>query len=217
MVSLVERGHLDRVSLRLIRRLLAALDASAVLEVRWRGASIDRLLDEDHARLVASVADYLRRAGWLVEVEVTYSEFGERGSFDLLAFHPVAGIVLGIEVKTELGSAEATLRKLDEKSRLAAKVALVRFGWQAGSVSRLLVIAETATARRQLERHKALFDGALPARNVATKRWLRRPSSRLAGVWFFADSDRRVAISVPSARDRVRVPKSHSGNHGVAS
>src|SRR5688572_5166515 len=99
-ISLVERGHLR--SLVLAERILAALDAHLVLDVRWRGGALDRLLDEDHATLVATVARRLAAAGWEVQVEVTYSHFGERGSFDVLAFMPSVGIVLVIEVKTYL-------------------------------------------------------------------------------------------------------------------
>ena len=200
----------------MVRRILAALDASVALEVRWRGAAIDRLLDEDHARLVAAVAEWLRDGGWLVEVEVTYSEFGERGSFDILAFHRATGALLAIEVKTELGSAEATLRKLDVKVRLAAKVAADRFGWQAMNTSKLLVIAETSTARRQVQRHGQLFERAFPVRNVQVKQWLRKPDGRVSGLWFFAFSDPQVAISAIKPRHRIRVPKSESGNRAVA-
>ncbi len=71
MVSLIERGHIDRISLRALRRVLAALDASAFVTVNWRAGDLDRLVDEDHARLVAAVAALLRAAGWLVETEVT--------------------------------------------------------------------------------------------------------------------------------------------------
>jgi len=216
LVSLIERGHLDRISLRRLRRVLAALDAWSSLEVRWRGPDLDRLLDARHARIVDAVAARLRMAGWTVEVEVTYSEFGERGSFDLLAFHPRLGVVLAVEVKTELVSVEATLRKLDEKERLAATVALKRFGWQARSVSRLLVIAEGPTARRRVQRHAALFSRAFPARNVAVRRWLRKPVGRLSGLWFFSDSNGRSGKSDRRRPDRVRGPNSAGDTNAIA-
>ena len=129
MISLVERGHLANGSLPLLRLILAALDASLVIEVRWPTGALERLLDEDHATVVARVADVFRLAGWEVPVEVTHSEWGERGSIDLLAYHAGSGTVLVVEVKTDLPSAEATLRKLDEKVRLAPKIARVRLGW----------------------------------------------------------------------------------------
>lgn len=216
LMSLIERGHLDRISLRVLRRVFAALDATALIELRWRGAGVDRLLDEGHATLVGAVVMFLRALGWLVEIEVTYSEYGERGSFDLLAFHQVTGILLVIEIKTDLPSAEATLRKLDEKSRLAIGVAGKRFDWRPKSVSRLLVMPESSTLRRRAARHASLFDRSLPARNVAIGRWLRRPSGTLLGLWFFSDIDSRVVISTAVRRERVRRPKSLPGNPAVA-
>jgi transcriptional regulator with XRE-family HTH domain len=174
-VSLIERGHLDRFSLRIVREVLGALDAGLFLEVRRRGAEVDRLLDEGHAAVGARLASKLRGWGWEVRVEVSYSEFGERGSIDLLAWHAATGSLLVIEIKTEIPSAEATLRKLDEKGRLATKVAAERFGWVARSVSRVLVVPANETDRRRVARQAALFDAALPARSNEIRRWLRDP------------------------------------------
>ncbi|MGI8927837.1 MAG: helix-turn-helix domain-containing protein [Candidatus Limnocylindrales bacterium] len=216
LISLVERGHFDRIALRTVRRILAALDAAVFVELRWRGAALDRLLDEGHASLAGAVAEWLRGKGWQVEFEVTYSEFGERGSFDLLAYHPVLSILLVIEVKTDLPSGEATLRKLDEKARLAAKVARDRFDWRARSVSRVVVMPESKTLRRRVSRHSALFQAALPARNVEIRRWLARPSGQLAGLWFFSGRDSGVPISTIRRRERVRRPNSVPINPLVA-
>jgi hypothetical protein len=216
MISLVERGHLDRVSLRVVRRILAALDASAAVEVRWRGGALDRLLDEDHAVLVGVVADWLRRAGWEVRIEVTYSHYGERGSFDILAFHPDTGMLLVVEAKTDLASAESTLRKVDEKVRLGPIVARERFGWPAKGVSRLLVMPETSTLRRRVARHGALFESAFPDRGIAVRRWLDVPSGPFAGLWFLSANNPRVAKRGGGGRDRVRRPAPPSANHDVA-
>jgi transcriptional regulator with XRE-family HTH domain len=215
-ISLIERGHLDRVALRLLRRVLAAVDATCVIEVRWRGAALERLLDEGHASIVAAVAARLRRLGWLVEVEVTYSEYGERGSFDILAFHPTAGVLLVVEVKTDLPSAEGLLRKLDEKVRLATKVAGERFGWPAKSVSRLVVMPASMTLRRRVTRHAPLFDRVLPARSVTVRRWLANPVGRLAGVWFLSVRDGGAAISRTAPLERVRRPKVADISAGAA-
>lgn len=208
VISSLERGHLSSLSVSLLRRVLAALDASVLLEIRWRGAAVERLMDDAHAVLVAALAEYLRRNGWLVEAEVTYSEFGERGSFDLLAFHPGRRVVLAIEVKTDLPSAEATLRKLDEKARLAAIVARKRFGWESDQGARLLAFPASPTLRRRVARHAVLFERALPTRNVAIRRWLRQPSGSIAGLWFFSDSDPGTGNSGGRRRERVRCPKS---------
>jgi transcriptional regulator with XRE-family HTH domain len=46
MVSLFERGHLEELSVRTIRRICAALDIRLDLVPRWRGVQVDRLLDD---------------------------------------------------------------------------------------------------------------------------------------------------------------------------
>jgi hypothetical protein len=192
------------------------VDASVALDVRWRGAAVDRLADEEHAALVGRVAGWLRGLGWVVEVEVSYSEYGERGSYDLFAFHPATRALLAIEVKTDIPSAEATLRKLDEKTRLAAKIARERFGWVATSVSRVLVVPATMTVRRRIRRHSHLFDYSLPTRTVGVKRWLRRPKGAIAGIWFVSDSDARAVNARRPTRDRVRVPNPAHHNGRIA-
>jgi hypothetical protein len=115
----------------------------------------------------------------------------ERGSYDLLAFHPLSGAVLVVEVKTEIASAEATLRKVDEKARLAAKIARARFDWKVSSVSRVLVLPPLMTARRHVRRHSDLFAEALPLGTVAFKQWLKAPSGPTGAVWFVTNSDGR--------------------------
>lgn len=207
MVSLIERGHLQRVSLPIVRRVVAALDASLVIEVRWRAGALDRLLDEGHARLAASVANHLVRAGWEVHVEVTYSHFGERGSFDILAYWPQMQLVLVIELKTDLASAEGTLRKLDEKVRLASIVGRERFGWPIREVARLLVMPETSTLRRRVVRHDGLFDRVLPARGASVRRWVASPDGPMSGLWFLSLNGASVGIQGRGGRERVRRPK----------
>jgi hypothetical protein len=116
---------------------------------------------------------------------VTYATRGASGSIDILAWHPSSGAILVIEVKTEIASAEAVLRKLDEKVRLAAAVAAERFGWRVTSVSQLLVIEESSTNRRRLAAHAALFDAALPSRGRDMQRWLADlPSVSVGGCFW---------------------------------
>jgi transcriptional regulator with XRE-family HTH domain len=209
-VSLLERGHLSDVPLTTLRAIIGALDASLAIEVRWRAGALERLLDEDHAVLVGRCAEILRRAGWLVEVEVTYSEWGERGSYDILAYHLASRTLLVVEVKTDITSAEATLRKLDEKVRLAQPVAQKRFGWSGDTVGRLLVLAGSSTLRRRVARHRAIFDRSLPTRAVDVRRWIMSPVGGLAGLWFLSTSRSTTLIKGRGGRERIRRPKSQS-------
>ena len=190
-ISILERGHVDRPPIRIVRAVVKALDASAELDIRWRGGAIDRLLDERHAALVAAAGSLLAGAGWEVLPEVTYSVFGERGSIDLVAWHAPTRTLLVIEVKSELTSLEATLRKHDEKVRLAPQVVSERFGWQPSNVARLLILPDARTAHR----HVALADDVLqrvyPVRGWAARRWLKAPIGRGDGLIYLPVTTRR--------------------------
>lgn len=217
LVSLIERGHADRVLLANVFAVCAALEARVSLEVRWRAGELDRLLDQDHAALVAAISKLLSAWGWDVQLEVTYAIYGANGSVDVLAWHAPTRTLLVIEIKTEVTSAEATMRKLDEKARLAAQIALQRFGWTAATVSRLLVVEDTTTARSRVNRAGAMFRTAFPLRGVEVRRWLRSPTGPVAGLMFLPNSTTSAAMSRPGGRHRVRKarPGSPDANSNV--
>lgn len=181
-ISDIERGHSDRLSVATLRAVARALDADASLELRWRGGDVDRLLDERHAAIVGLTVDLLTRDGWEVATEVTYSRYGERGSFDVLAIWRRNGTVLAVEVKTRLVSLETTLRKLDEKARLAPAVAAERFDMRPRAAGRMLVLPEGSVSRRALAKHDAVLRVALPVRGVAARAWLADPASSIGGI-----------------------------------
>lgn len=203
-VSRVERGDLAKLTWADIEKCFEALGARVDLRVTWRGAALDRLLDEGHARLSEMVVRLLRRLGWAVQLEVSFSHFGERGSIDILAWHAATRSLLVIEIKTELASVEGLLRPLDVKVRLAATVAAERFGWRAVSVSRLVVLPEDSAARRALARHERVFANALPARSREVRRWLAQPDAAIAGLWFLSDASSVSTTRNLSAVQRVR-------------
>jgi transcriptional regulator with XRE-family HTH domain len=206
LISLIERGHGDRLSLRTLMRVAACLDARLVIELRWRGGELERLLDQDHGAVTAELARLLEAAGWLVRLEVTYSVYGERGSIDVLAWHADTRSLLVVEIKTEVTSGEATVRKLDEKERLASDVAVERFGWKPATVSRLLVVEDSSTARGRIEAAKELFRAAFPARAVKVRQWLRAPAGMLSGLMFLRNTNRGRTTAGRRGRHRVRPP-----------
>jgi transcriptional regulator with XRE-family HTH domain len=95
--SRLERGHLEQAALGTVRRAFAAVDARLEVDPSWRGGAVDRLRDEAHSRLVIAVVGLLERLGWQTRVEVTYSEFGERGSVDVLAVRADLRLALVVE------------------------------------------------------------------------------------------------------------------------
>ena len=161
-------------------------------------------MDEGHAALVGRVALMLRELGWDVRLEVSFSVYGERGSIDVLAWHPVARVLLVVEVKTELVAVEETLRKHDQKARLGARIAAERFGWEARAVGRLLVLPSLSTPRRRVERHAAVMDVAYPLRSVSLRRWLEAPGGAAAGLLFLDVSSGAAKGRSAIARKRIR-------------
>jgi transcriptional regulator with XRE-family HTH domain len=183
-VSLIERGHVSSLSIKTVRAVFAAVDAGFEGHVAWRGGDLDRVLDEDHARLVSSLAETLQALAWATYPEVTFSEYGERGSIDILALSPTRKSAIVVEVKTQITSVEATLRRLDVKMRLAPRIVFERDGWRPSVVGCLLVIRDGTTSRRRVERHAAAMTAALPARGPAVRAWLQRPTGPLRGLIF---------------------------------
>ena len=207
-ISLVERGHSSTFAVATLRRVFGALDARWEPVVSWRGGTLDRLLDEDHSRLVAATASRLRERGWAIEIEVTYSSFGERGSIDLLAARAPVGAVLSVEVKTEITTVEATLRKIDEKDRLVRRlICRDRYRFEPTSVGRLLVLPGTDTTRRRVRASAVVLDAALPARGAVVRRWLAAPGGDLSGIWVVADTSGRGVTRTGGGSSRVRRAK----------
>lgn len=186
VIGRIERGHSDRVTVRTLNRVAAALGGRVDVRLLWNGEGLDRLLDQRHASLVDSTLEVLTDAGWSAAVEVSFAIRGERGSIDILAFHPRAGSLLVIEVKSVVPDLQAMLVSLDRKGRLAQEIARGR-GWSPGSVTRLLVLPDDRTARRRVDALATTFRAALPARTVEVRRWLRAPVGTKHGVLFLTN------------------------------
>ena len=165
-----------------------ALGARINLRLDWNGEALDRLLDSAHARLVEAVVVELRMMGWEVATEVTFAIYGERGSIDILAWHPRTRTTLVVEVKSVVPDVQETLAAFDRKVRLAPQIARER-GWVGRSVGRVLVIADGRTSRRRVLAHVQTFDAFVPDRTAAVRRWLRDPDPNrpLRGLWFLRD------------------------------
>jgi hypothetical protein len=216
-VSLIERGHWDALAHRTLATVFAAVDARVIVDVSWRGGELDRLLDERHAALVGLVAARLRRLGWSVAGEVTYSEFGERGSIDVLAIHPPTRAALVVEGKTELISLEATARRLDEKVRLARRTLVrERFGTAPRFLGRLLVMPDVSLTRRHISRLDSAVAVHYPWRGVAVGRWLRAPRGEMAGILFLSLSNGRAARQTWGGSQRIRKSSAKASRAGAA-
>ena len=201
VVARIEVGDSDAIPVGKLEKVASAVGARTDLRLSWNGEALDRLLDSAHAALVESTAAKLRALGWEVAAEVTFWIRGERGSVDLLAWHSTLRVVLVIEVKSVVPDIQAMLVSLDRKARLAFEIARRR-GWSPVAAGRLLVIGESRTARRRVEKHAATFAAEFPHRGAALRSWLRAPNvaEPLRGLWFLSGAH---AVST-----RHRVPKS---------
>jgi hypothetical protein len=165
----------------------AALGAYLDVRVRWHGEDLDRLLDAAHAALVEATVAMLNRRGWASAVEVSFNHFGERGSIDVLAWHAASRTLLVVEVKSVVPDARATISTLDRKARLGNGIGRDR-GWDALSVGRLLVIADSSTSRRRVRALERVFGTAYPNRGMAVRRWLAAPAGPLSGLQFLSSA-----------------------------
>lgn len=201
VISRIELGRGDRMTVRVLERVATALGARLRCSLDWNGEAIDRLLDEDHAHLVERIVRWLDGAGWQTAVEVSFGIYGERGSVDVLALHEPSGCLLVVEAKTVVPDLQAMLTSLDRKARLGARIASDR-GWEASTVSRLLVIAEDRTARRRVAAAEATFRRAFPDRTPDVRAFVRTPDAgrSIAGLVFLTGA--------PHTRSRHRIGRS---------
>ena len=186
-VIAVEAGRLGQLPFDRTRRMFEAVGGRARPAVWWNGAAADRLLDERHALLVERGVRAYGRRKWETAVEVSFADYGERGSIDILAGRMSAGAVAVTEVKSDIGSLEETNRVLDVKERLAPKIAHTRFGWRPAVIGRILILPGTTTMRRIVERHASTMDAIYPARSNEIRAWLRAPTASIRGIWFMSE------------------------------
>ena len=215
LVTKVEGGHIESVSVASLRAVAAAVGATVDVRLRWNGEALDRLLDEAHAHLVDAFVVLLRASGWEVSVEVSFSIWGERGSIDILAFHRLTGIVLVVEVRSVVPDSQATLHGLDRKARLAREIARDR-GWDCRAVARLLVVGDSTTSRRRIAQFASMHSVALPDRGTRVRRWLREPSGPLAGLLFLASATTDGTRRRHGGRQRVSRPNPTHTPPGMA-
>jgi transcriptional regulator with XRE-family HTH domain len=192
-ISLVERGHWQRLSFETVRSIAGALDIRLEVTGRWRGGDAERLLSRGHSLLADSFAAFMAtRIGWVTEAEVSFSIYGERGIIDQLGWHAATSHLLVIELKTEFVDFNEMLGTLDRKIRLASTVATGR-GWRPLQVSCWVVVTDTRTNRRHAAAHAALLHSRLRLDGRQFKPFLRDPSVATSGLVFWTDSSRGSA------------------------
>ena len=174
------------MTVRTLDRVAAELGGRVDVRLLWNGEGLDRLLDQRHATLVDLTLEILADMGWSAAVEVSFAIRSERGSIDILAFHPPTESLLVIEVKSVVPDLQAMLVSLDRKGRLGREIARER-DWPARTVTRLLALPDDRTARRRVADLDRTFGTALPARTAEVRRWLKAPVGTKHGILFLTN------------------------------
>jgi transcriptional regulator with XRE-family HTH domain len=183
-ISRLEHGRIDATTLVVLRRVFSAMDARIDLVPRWRGGDLDRLIDARHAGMVEILVRRLASLpDWIVQPEVTFSIYGERGSIDVIAWHPGRRAFLIIEVKSTIGDVGGLVRQVDRYRRLARDIARDR-NWSPAFVGVWVVVADGRTARRRFAEHGTTLRRAFPADGHAMEGWIHRPERDVSGLSF---------------------------------
>lgn len=149
-----ENGRIG--SLSALEKHASVFGLRVEVRVLGRAGQLVRMADEEHAAIVEAVAAWFRAVGHQTETEASFSEWGERGRIDLLAFDPATGLLVVVEVKTQLLDLQDLFGSLNVKERLADTVAQRR-GWVVRRRVSLLAVADTSANREIVRRHPTLF------------------------------------------------------------
>lgn len=178
-----ERGHLDELSVAVIRRICEPLEIRVELQPRSRGADLDRMANARHTVLHESVARALARdfPEWEMAPEVSFSIWGERGVIDLLLWHPTRRALLIIELKTEIVDPGELIGTMDRRRRLAREIVKER-RWDPLTVSVWVVVAPSRSNERTIGRFRSVLRSAFSADGRQIRRWLRNPVGSIAAL-----------------------------------
>ena len=210
LISRLERGHLDRLSLAALRRIAAVLDIRLDVSARWRGGELDRVVNARHGRLHEQVSRHLQALGWQPAPEVSFSIYGERGVIDILAWHAATGSLLVVELKTAIVDVQELVGTLDRKVRLSPRIAAER-GWHARTVSAWVAVAGSVTNRRRVAAHRATLRAAYPADGRRIRAWLRQPAGPVMVLSMWSDMTPGHARPRLSPVQRIRPPAGRLG------
>jgi len=182
----IEHGECGAMVLPTLTNAAAALDIRLDLQPSWRGADLGRMLNAGHAAMHEQVATLLGGlSDWQWAAEVSFAIYGERGIIDILAFHSPTGILLVVELKTEIVEVEELVGVMDRRRRLAIRIAGER-GWRAQTVSCWVIVSESQTNRRRLAAHTGVLRHAFPIEGPAMREWLRHPQGEVSALSFLS-------------------------------
>ena len=101
------------------RTIARTLEMEIAFEARWRGGKLTRLRDHEHAALCRAGRGLPRRPRLACDPRIHVPAIcRERGSVDVLAWHPVHSALLIVEVKGRIIDVQDLLASVDRKRRV---------------------------------------------------------------------------------------------------
>lgn len=197
-VSSVERGRSRDVTMATIEKLLGAMGARLLLDVSAPFLSESRQRDPVHAQCTSHVSRRLNRTGWRVATEVEIGGDRSRGWIDVVAWHPETGLLLVIEIKTELrdlGAIERSLNWYEREAWAAAR----RQGWRPRRVLGCLLLLSTDAVDRRIRENRDALDRMFSIRSRLLSDVVAQGGADLE----MARGNRGLALLDPRSRRRV--------------
>jgi transcriptional regulator with XRE-family HTH domain len=194
LVSAIENGHLPTVTVATTTRLLEAMGAKLIIDaVPPFIGDRQRQRDPAHARCTVYVARRLEHDGWKVATEVEIGGDRSRGWIDLLAYHPESGVLIVVEIKTEIhdiGGIERSLGWYEREAWNAGRW----LGWRPRRVLGSLILLATVANDDRLRLNRETFAQGFSIRSRALSALVANgtvPSPRGRGMVMIDPASRR--------------------------
>ena len=213
LISRLERGVHSGADFHDVQRIAKVLGGR--FHVRLEApflADRGRQRDRVHAACIGYVLRHLRADGWRAELEVEIDGGFGPGWIDILAWHPLTGALLVIEIKTEIhdfGRVQRTLAWYERGAWVAAR----RLGWSPRRVQGALIMLDTAVVASALRASRALANAAFPERATSLAAFVADPrlaSLRGRAVATVDPVSRRSAWLRSTALDRRPTPPAYA-------
>jgi transcriptional regulator with XRE-family HTH domain len=205
-VAKIELGQ-GNPSLALVDGIADALGLDIDLMARTPTIIGGQQKDLVHARCSAYIDRRLRAAGWLTSREVEIVHQRSHGWIDILAFDPVTGTLLVIEIKTRLDDLGAIERQIGWYERSAFEVAR-GLGWTPRRVNGWLLVLDSDEVERSIRSNRELLWRAFPLRARQMSHALDRTGEVMAGrgLALIDPTTKRQDWLIPSRIDGRRSP-----------
>lgn len=197
VIARQERGVIR--SIDSLEQHAAALELRLEVRLVGRSGELVRLVDDEHAAIVEVLASWLRDIGFIVEPEASFSEWGERGRVDLLAYDPASRLLVIVEVKTLLLDLQELLGAVNVRERLGSTIG-ARRGWDVDRCVSVLAVADAVSNRSVVRDHPSLFG------SFATRRLTRAALDDAARLLVWVPASRAARRTWISGKQRVRLP-----------